>query len=66
MAVSCAAECCGHGPLLDERAYLLRRALAGTFFPFLRALDSPIAIACLRLFTLQALPPGPLLAVLRL
>jgi hypothetical protein len=50
-----------------ERAYLLRRArFAGTFFPFLRALDSPIAIACLRLFTLPPLPPGPLLAVPRL
>ena|SRR5690349_15122501 len=50
-----------------EWAYLLRRArFAGTFFPFLRALDSPIAIACLRLFTLPPLPPGPLLAVPRL
>lgn len=49
---------------LDDRAYLLR--LAGTFFPFLRALDNPIAIACLRLLTLPALPPRPLLAVPRL
>src|SRR5262249_22783127 len=50
-----------------SRAYLLRRArFAGTFFPFLRALDRPIAIACLRFFTLPALPPGPLLAVPRL
>jgi hypothetical protein len=29
----------------DERFF-------GTFLPFLRALESPIAIACLRLFTL--------------
>jgi hypothetical protein len=49
---------------LDGSAYLLR--LAGTFFPFLRALDNPIAIACLRLLTLPALPPRPLLAVPRL
>jgi|EndMetStandDraft_5_1072996.scaffolds.fasta_scaffold786075_1 hypothetical protein len=52
---------------LASGAYLLRRArFAGTFFPFLRALDSPIAIACLRLFTFPPLPPGPLLAVPRL
>src|SRR5262249_55644127 len=35
----------------------------GTFLPFFRALESPIAIACLRLFTLPPLPPRPLLAV---
>ena len=38
----------------------------GTFFPFLRAYDSPIAIACLRLFTFPPFPPRPLLAVPRL
>jgi hypothetical protein len=38
----------------------------GTFLPFFRALDSPMAIACLRLFTLPALPPLPLFAVPRL
>src|SRR5512138_2224096 len=32
--------------------------LRGTFAPFLRASERPIAIACLRLFTL---PPWPLL-----
>lgn len=31
----------------------------GTFAPFLRASLSPIAIACLRLFTRPPLPPGP-------
>src|SRR5205085_10921698 len=35
----------------------------GTFAPFLRASDKPIAIACLRLFTLPPLPPRPLLSV---
>ena len=31
----------------------------GTFAPFSRASESPIAIACLRLFTLPPLPPLP-------
>jgi hypothetical protein len=31
----------------------------GTFAPFFRASESPIAIACLRLFTLPPLPPLP-------
>src|SRR5215472_14810175 len=31
----------------------------GTFAPFLRASDNPIAIACLRLFTLPPFPPLP-------
>src|ERR1700758_2605258 len=35
----------------------------GTRLPFLRALERPIAIACLRLFTLPPLPPRPLFAV---
>jgi hypothetical protein len=30
--------------------------LRGTFAPFLRASESPIAIACLRLFTFLPLP----------
>src|SRR4051812_33241961 len=38
----------------------------GTFFPFFRALDRPIAIACFRLLTLPPLPPGPLFALPRL
>ena len=38
----------------------------GTRLPFRRAFDNPIAIACLRLFTLPALPPLPLRAVPRL
>jgi hypothetical protein len=41
-------------------------AFLGTFFPFFRAMDNPIAMACLRLFTLPALPPLPLRAVPRL
>ena len=36
------------------------------FLPFLRALDKPMAIICLRLLTLPPLPPLPLLAVPRL
>src|SRR6478672_8194969 len=35
----------------------------GTFAPFLRASDRPMAIACFRLFTFPPLPPGPLLSV---
>src|SRR5262249_3288248 len=38
----------------------------GTFLPFLRAFDRPMAMACLRLFTLPARPPLPLPAVPRL
>src|SRR3977135_1187910 len=38
----------------------------GTFFPFLRALERPMAIACFRLLTLPPLPPRPLLALPRL
>src|SRR4029077_13372040 len=35
----------------------------GTFLPFFRASESPIAMACLRLFTLPPLPPFPLRSV---
>ena len=46
---------------LDE---LFRDALLrGTFAPFFRASDNPIAIACLRLFTRPPLPPLPLFSV---
>jgi len=31
----------------------------GTFAPFFRASESPIAIACFRLFTFPPLPPFP-------
>src|SRR5690349_4889389 len=34
--------------------------LRGTFAPLARASERPIAIACLRLFTLPPLPPRPL------
>ena len=45
------------------RADRLLARLRGTFAPFARASDRPIAIACLRLFTLPPFPPGPLLSV---
>src|ERR1700744_4136306 len=32
----------------------------GTFFPFLRASERPMAMACLRLFTVPPFPPLPL------
>lgn len=35
------------------------RFLAGTFLPLRRASESPIAIACLRLFTVPPRPPLP-------
>jgi hypothetical protein len=35
----------------------------GTFAPFARASDNPIAIACFRLVTLPPLPPRPLRSV---
>jgi hypothetical protein len=38
----------------------------GTFLPFLRAFESAMAIACLRLFTLPPFPPLPLFAFPRL
>jgi hypothetical protein len=38
----------------------------GTFSPFFRAFESPIAIACFRLLTLPPFPPRPLFAVPRL
>jgi hypothetical protein len=40
--------------------------LAATFLPFLRASERPMAIACLRLFTVPPRPPLPLLSVPRL
>jgi hypothetical protein len=38
----------------------------GTFLPFLRASDKPIAMACFRLLTLPPRPPFPRLRVPRL
>src|ERR1700683_3262190 len=35
----------------------------GTLAPFLRASESPMAMACLRLFTVPPLPPFPLFKV---
>lgn len=40
-------------------------AFRGTLAPFFLASESPIAIACLRLFTLPPFPPGPDLRVPR-
>src|SRR5215510_8940304 len=37
--------------------------LRGTFLPFFRASDRPMAMACLRLFTRPPLPPLPLRSV---
>ena len=42
-----------------ERDDLLRSERLGTLAPLRRASESPIAIACLRLFTLPPLPPLP-------
>jgi hypothetical protein len=47
-----------------HRAYFFD--LRGTFLPFLRASESPIAIACLRLFTFPPRPPLPRFKVPRL
>ena len=56
----------------DEDFFAVERLLAlffrpvffrGTLAPFSRASDRPIAIACLRLFTLPPRPPGPLVSV---
>ena len=44
-------------------AALFDARLRGTFAPFARASESPIAMACLRLFTVPPFPPGPLLSV---
>src|ERR1700722_7826136 len=40
-------------------AWIYDCAFFGTLAPFFRASDSPIAIACLRLFTVPPLPPFP-------
>src|SRR5207245_11443051 len=38
-------------------------AFLGTFAPFLRASESPMAMSCLRLFTVPPFPPLPDLSV---
>src|SRR6478736_3288695 len=43
--------------------FLLLFFFFGTFLPFLRASERPMAMACLRLFTLPPFPPLPLLSV---
>ena len=40
-------------------AWIYDCAFFGTLAPFFRASESPIAIACLRLFTAPPLPPFP-------
>ena len=49
--------------LLREEPFLEELRFRGTFPPFFRASERPIAIACLRLFTVPPLPPGPLFSV---
>jgi hypothetical protein len=49
-----------------ERFRLLLRFRGGTFAPFFRASDRPMAIACLRLFTLPPRPDFPRRRVPRL
>src|SRR5450432_4863474 len=44
-----------HNP--SRRSYAV--SFLGTLAPFLRASESPIAIACFRLFTVPPLPPLP-------
>ena len=47
---------------LDElfrEELFLDELFRGTFAPFFRASDRPIAIACFRLFTVPPFPPGP-------
>src|ERR1700710_709201 len=41
----------------------LRAAFFGTFLPFLRASESPMAMACLRLLAAPPLPPLPRFSV---
>src|SRR5215212_2269307 len=50
-------------PFLELFRELFLELLRGTFPPFFRASESPIAIACLRLFTRPPLPPRPLFSV---
>src|SRR5436190_22651123 len=42
--------------------FLLADLRLGTFLPFLRASESPMAIACFLLFTVPPLPPLPRLS----
>ena len=49
---------------MDDR-FLEELFFRGTFAPFFRASERPMAIACLRLFTVPPLPPGPDLSVPR-
>lgn len=43
----------------QEKSHPQRDAFFGTFAPFLRASDKPMAIACFLLFTTPPLPPFP-------
>ena len=62
-AQRCAAADAGRQAVeASGRAYFDARFF-GTFLPFLRASDRPMAIACLRLLTLPPRPPLPLLSV---
>jgi hypothetical protein len=48
---------------LREEPFLEELRFRGTFPPFFRASERPIAIACLRLFTVPPLPPRPRFSV---
>src|SRR4029077_12486676 len=47
---------------LSTSSHCIGYFFLGTFLPFFRALESAMAMACFRLFTLPALPPLPLFA----
>src|SRR6185312_15568959 len=49
----------GRSRLNPHDFLLFLRFLLGTFLPFLRASESPMAIACLRLLTFPPFPPLP-------
>ena len=49
--------------LFFEELFFDELRLRGTLAPFFRASERPIAIACLRLFTVPPLPPRPLFSV---
>jgi hypothetical protein len=54
---------CCHSPKSRVAVGYAELFFRGTYAPFLRASESPIAIACFRLFTVPPLPPWPDLSV---
>lgn len=61
--ISTPLGCYSHLLLLFLAPFRLPPFFDGTFAPFLRASDNPMAIACSRLLTLPPLPDLPLLRV---